>query len=246
MGTPYEQVMEIARRIEHICNQGREYTSRDKRPRYSGGLSGVPSRGRGSTYSYVSSLFSHFLDVSRESLGVPVYVSTPVGDFVVVDQVYQSCVVNFCGYETKEDLLLLDMTDFEVILGMDWLSPKHAIIDCHAKTITLAMLEFPRLEWRVSSISTSSQVISFLKARHMIEKGCLAYLAYLRDTTAETPTIDSVPVVWKFFDVFPADLPCMPPDHDIDFGIDLVSGTHPISIFPYRMDPKVERVEGTT
>ncbi|XP_070040259.1 uncharacterized protein [Nicotiana tomentosiformis] len=39
----------------------------------------------GSTYSYVSSLFAHFLDVPRESLGTPVYVSTPVGDSVVVD-----------------------------------------------------------------------------------------------------------------------------------------------------------------
>ncbi|XP_070056551.1 uncharacterized protein [Nicotiana tomentosiformis] len=75
----------------------------------------------GSTYSYVSSLFAHFLGVSRESLSTPVYVSTLVGDSVVVDQMYRSCVVTFCGYETRADLLLLDMTDFEIILGMDWL-----------------------------------------------------------------------------------------------------------------------------
>lgn len=46
-------------------------------------------------------------------------MSTLVGDFVVVDQVYQSCVVNFYGYETLADLMLLYMTDFEFILGMD-------------------------------------------------------------------------------------------------------------------------------
>ncbi|XP_070039152.1 uncharacterized protein [Nicotiana tomentosiformis] len=77
----------------------------------------------GSTYSYVSSLFAYFLDVPRESLGTPVYVSILVGDSVVVDQIYLliyvSCVVTFYGYETRMDLLLLDMTDFEVILGMD-------------------------------------------------------------------------------------------------------------------------------
>ncbi|XP_070056082.1 uncharacterized protein [Nicotiana tomentosiformis] len=66
-----------------------------------------------STYSYVSSLFAHFLDVPRESLGTHVYVSTPVGDFVVADRIYLSCVVTFCGYETRADLLLLDMIDFE-------------------------------------------------------------------------------------------------------------------------------------
>ncbi|XP_070017982.1 uncharacterized protein [Nicotiana sylvestris] len=171
----------------------------------------------GSTYLYVSSLFAHFLDIPRESLGTLVHVSTTVGDSVVVDWIYWSCVVTFYGFETRADLILLDMIDFEVILGMDWLSPYHAVLDCHAKTVTLVMPELPRLEWKGSSVSTSSRVISFLKARHMVEKGCLTYLAYVRDTTAESPTINLVPVVWEFADVFPSDLPVMPSDHDIDF-----------------------------
>ncbi|XP_070047163.1 uncharacterized protein [Nicotiana tomentosiformis] len=99
-----------------------------------------------STYSYVSSLFAHFLGVSRESLSTPVYVYTLVCDFVIVDQIYRSCIVTLCVYETKADLLLLDMTDFEIILGMDWLSLYHAILDCHAKTVTLAIPALPRLE----------------------------------------------------------------------------------------------------
>ncbi|XP_070054052.1 uncharacterized protein [Nicotiana tomentosiformis] len=192
----------------------------------------------GSTYSYASSLFAHYLDVPHESLGVPIFVSTPVGDSVVMDRVYRSCIVTFCGYETRANLLLLDMTDFEVILCMDWLSPYHAILDCHAKTVTLVMPELPRLKWRGSSISAPSRVISFLKARHMVEKGFLAYLAYARDIAAETPMIDSDPVVREFTDVFPSDLPSMPPDRDIDFSIDLAAGTQPIYIPPYRMAPK--------
>nr|XP_009757805.1 PREDICTED: uncharacterized protein LOC104210575 [Nicotiana sylvestris] len=75
---------------------------------------------QGSTYSYVSSLFAHFLDIPRESLGTLIYMSTPVGDSIVVDQIYQSCVVIFSGYMTTMDLLLLDMTDYDVILGMDY------------------------------------------------------------------------------------------------------------------------------
>ncbi|XP_070057168.1 uncharacterized protein [Nicotiana tomentosiformis] len=134
-------------------------------------------------------------DLSRESLGIPVYVSTLVGDSVVVDRVYQSYVVTFCGYETRAYLLLLDMVDFEVILGMDWFSPYHAILDCYAKTVTLAMPELPRIEWRGSFVCTYSRVVSFLKARHMVEKGCLASLAFVQDNTAETPALDSVPVV---------------------------------------------------
>ncbi|XP_070036206.1 uncharacterized protein [Nicotiana tomentosiformis] len=93
----------------------------------------------GSTYFYVSSLFNLYLDISRESLGVLVYVSMPVGDSVVVDQFYQSCIVTFYVYEARADLQLLDMIYFKVILGMDWLSPYHAILIFHAKTVTLAM-----------------------------------------------------------------------------------------------------------
>ncbi|XP_070010177.1 uncharacterized protein [Nicotiana sylvestris] len=102
-----------------------------------------------STYSYVSSMFARFLVISPEPLGTPVHVSTPMGDSVVVDRIYLSYMVTFCGFETREDLLLLDMIDFEVILGMDWLSPYHSILDCHAKTISLAMPGLPRLEWKL-------------------------------------------------------------------------------------------------
>ncbi|XP_070035028.1 uncharacterized protein [Nicotiana tomentosiformis] len=130
------------------------------------------------------------------------------------------------------------MTEFEVILGMEWFSPYHAILDCHAKTITLVMPVLLRLEWRGSSINASSRVISFLKARHMVEKGCLAYLAYVRDTAAETPMIDSMLVVQEFSNVFPSDLPGMPPHRDIDFSIDLAPGTQPLSIPPCCMAPK--------
>jgi len=57
----------------------------------------------------------------------------------------------------------------------------------------------------------------------------------VRDVNADTPTIHSIPAVRELLDVLPADLSGMPPDRDIDFGIDLVPGTQPISIPPYRM-----------
>ncbi|XP_070025468.1 uncharacterized protein [Nicotiana sylvestris] len=69
----------------------------------------------------------------------------------------------------------------------------------------------------------------------MIEKGHDTYLAYVRDVSIGTPSVDSVPVVLDFPDVFPADLLGMPPDRDIDFGIDLLPVTHPISIPPFRI-----------
>ena len=71
----------------------------------------------------------------------------------------------------------------------------------------------------------------------MVSKGCLAFLAHLRDDTTQVHSIESVSIVREFLDMFPADFPGMPPDRDIDFCIDLEPGTRPISIPPYRMAP---------
>ncbi|XP_070056520.1 uncharacterized protein [Nicotiana tomentosiformis] len=178
----------------------------------------------GSTYSYMSSYFASYLDMPCDLIVTPIYVSIPVWDSIMVDRVYQSCVVTICGSETRADFLLLNMVYFDVILDMHWLSLYHAILDCHAKTVMLVMSSLPRLEWRGSLGDAPSRVI-FLKAQQMVEKGCLAYLAFVRDISAYTPTVELVPVVKEFPDVFPVDLPCMPPDRDIDFGIDLAPDT---------------------
>ncbi|XP_070049712.1 uncharacterized protein [Nicotiana tomentosiformis] len=84
-----------------------------------------------STYSCVSSYFASYLVVPRDYLSAPVYASTPVRDAIIVDRVYRSCVVTTGSLKTRVDLLLLNMVDFDVILGMYWLSPYHAILDCH-------------------------------------------------------------------------------------------------------------------
>ena len=67
---------------------------------------------------------------------MPIRVSTPVGESVIVEKVYRSCLVTFVGSNTYVDLVILEMVDFDVILGMTWLSPNFAILDCNAKIVT--------------------------------------------------------------------------------------------------------------
>ena len=141
--------------------------------------------------------------------------------------------MSFVGSYTYVDLVILEMFDFDVILGMTWLSPNFAILDCNAKTVTLAKPGADPLLWEGDYTSTSVHIISFLHAKRMVSKGCLAFLAHLRDDTTQLPSIESVSIVREFLDVFPADLPSIPPDRDIDFCIDLELGTRPISIPPY-------------
>ena len=65
----------------------------------------------------------------------------------------------------------------------------------------------------------------------MISKGYLYHLVRVKDSNSETPTLESVPVVNEF----PEDLPKVPLEREIDFGIDLLLDTQPISIPPYRI-----------
>ena len=69
-------------------------------------------------------------------LDIPIRVSTLVGESVIVERVYRSCLVTFEGSNTYVDLVILEMVDFDVILGMTWLSPQFAIFDCNAKTLS--------------------------------------------------------------------------------------------------------------
>ena len=71
----------------------------------------------------------------------------------------------------------------------------------------------------------------------MIQKGYIYHLVRVHDTAAEISTLQSVPVVSEFPDVFPDELPGLPPEREIDFSIELMPDTQPISIPPYRMAP---------
>ncbi|XP_070057749.1 uncharacterized protein [Nicotiana tomentosiformis] len=90
-------------------------------------------------------------------------------------------------------------------------------------------------EWRGTLDHVPNRVVSFLKTQRMLEKRCDAYLAYVRDVSIDTPTVESVPIVRDYSDVFPVDLPSMLPNRDIDFGIDFLPVSQPISIPPYHM-----------
>ena len=79
----------------------------------------------------------------------------------------------FVGSNTYVDLIILKMVDFDVILGMTWLSPNFAILNCNAKTVTLAKPRTDPLVWEDDYISTPARIISFLSAKRMVSKGCL-------------------------------------------------------------------------
>lgn len=72
-------------------------------------------------------------------------------------------------------------------------------------------------------------VISAVKASKLLRKGCTTYLAHVIDNQVKKQELENIHVVREFRDVFLNDLLGLPPDREIEFSIDLVPGTAPIS-----------------
>ncbi|XP_075077068.1 uncharacterized protein LOC142163823 [Nicotiana tabacum] len=94
------------------------------------------------------------------------------------------------------------MVDFDVIMGFDWLYKCYAILDCRAKVVKF---EFPNQavrEWKGNIAKPRGKFNSYFKVKKMITKGCLYHLVRATDTTAEVASIQSVPVINEFPDIF--------------------------------------------
>ena len=125
------------------------------------------------------------------------------------------------------------MSEFEVILRMDWLIAYRVVIDCERR--------------RVSAYTQDDNRIVFQGGRHDIfpqtayESKCqgqlAGWLASLTLEDEERSDLDLPRVVCEYVDFFPDELPGLPPHRDVDFGIELHPSTLPISMTPHRMAP---------
>jgi hypothetical protein len=82
--------------------------------------------------------------MSHELLNYDLWVFTPSGEMLSAQRVYRYIVISINGRDLFVDLILLDMHDFDVILGMDWLSTHHAVVDCFAKRVIFRIPRQPK------------------------------------------------------------------------------------------------------
>ena len=84
------------------------------------------------------------------------------------------------------------MVDFDLTLGMDWLHSCYALIDCRTRIVRFQFPDEPILERKGSSLEPMSQFISYLKARKMISKIYFYHLVWVKNSSLETPTLESI------------------------------------------------------
>jgi hypothetical protein len=165
----------------------------------------------GATHSFVTQFFVEHHGICTSTLKKCMLVST-LGEQLRSHIFYPRVSVSIRGVEFSTNLMVLDSKGIDVILGMETLARWGVKIDCAQRTIHLSALDGQEV---TVSASEPSGFLCNMEAR---------------------PT-DGIRVVSEFPDVFPDDLPGMPPDSDIEFSIDLLPGTAPITKQPYRMAP---------
>ncbi|KAJ0623757.1 putative nucleotidyltransferase, Ribonuclease H [Helianthus annuus] len=191
----------------------------------------------GVDYSFVSLEFKNVLGLTASKLDVPYSIELANGKLVETGEVIRGCMIELGGHEFTLDLLPVELGSFDVVIGMDWLSSNKAEVVCHEKTIRIPMADEETIVVHGEKRDTPLRIISCLKGRKCLKKGCVAFLAHIVDKEADEPKIADIAVVKEYPEVFPEDLPGLPLPRQVEFHIDLVPGAAPVAKAPYRLAP---------
>nr|XP_043619732.1 uncharacterized protein LOC122591533 [Erigeron canadensis] len=131
------------------------------------------------------------------------------------------------------DLIPVEISSFDIMVGMDWLSKHHATICCHEKSVYIPILNGEILIVQGDKSTNELKIVSAMKFRKYLDKkDHLVYLAHVIDKRAKELKVQDIPIVRDFPDVFPDDLPGIPRMRQVEFNIDLVPSAAPVAKAP--------------
>jgi hypothetical protein len=170
----------------------------------------------GATHSFVSTSWVESHNIPIEPMIPPLRVNS-VGEKVQSDRIYLNLRIEIRGIDFPASLVVMGTQGLDVILGMNWLHKNQDTINCDKRTVKLVSpsgkevvtkLYLPELEGVYHHISVNDK---------------------------ESKPIEAIRIVSEFLDVFPEELPGMPPERKVEFAVELIPGTAPISKRAYRV-----------
>ncbi|XP_019104314.1 uncharacterized protein LOC109134712 [Beta vulgaris subsp. vulgaris] len=178
----------------------------------------------GASHSFVSEPLVKKLGLENsKTCDIDIFI--PFGVIITCNNLYPNVPI-MCGSTTLvADLIAFPLHDFDVIIGMDWLSRHKDNIDCEKQKVSVVGPSGVHEFYRGSSL----KIIYALTLKSDLRQGCPMYLCHVHDTSKEESCVEDVRIANEFVDVFPDDIPCMPPRRDVEFSVDLMPGTGPIS-----------------
>ncbi|XP_073133683.1 uncharacterized protein [Henckelia pumila] len=191
----------------------------------------------GAMHLFISKRFAKKLGLTPESLVELFRVATPTSNPIETYRVHRDCVINISEHVFQAELIQLNMVEFDAILGMDWLANNHALVDCRMKNVKLRAANLDEVIYH-GKVKEQKSLLSASQTWKAMKSGKEVYLAVVGKVNEEvTLSLEDIPVVQEFPDVFPEELPGVILDREVEFEINLVPGAAPISKAPYRMAP---------
>ncbi|KAI3797453.1 hypothetical protein L1987_32710 [Smallanthus sonchifolius] len=191
----------------------------------------------GADRSFVSNNFNNLLKETPTQLENKYVIEIADGQIIEATHILKGCKLELNGHELDIDLMPVTLGSFDVIVGMDWLSKNQAEIICHDKIVRLPLPCGKILSVQGERSGAVVGIISFMKAQKCLRKGHTAILALVAEQPSEERKIDDIPILRDYPEVFPEDLPGLPPHRQVEFQIDLAPGAAPIARAPYRLAP---------
>nr|GFA18877.1 putative reverse transcriptase domain-containing protein [Tanacetum cinerariifolium] len=198
----------------------------------------------GADRSFITTAFSLLIDIIPTTPDRGYDVELADDRIIWVNTLIRGCTLNFLNHPFNIDLMPVEMGSFDVIIGMDWLVKYHAIIVYNEKLVRVPfdnkILIFHG-DGNNNGHESRLNIISCTKTQRYLLKGCPVFLAHVTTKGAEDKSeekqLEDVPIVQDFLEVFPEDLPGIPPTRQMEFQIDLVPGAAPVARAPYQLAP---------
>ncbi|VFQ59879.1 unnamed protein product [Cuscuta campestris] len=175
-----------------------------------------------STLSYICVGMPANSAIVRSDLEMPAIVSNPLGHSMRLHHIYHRCPLSVQMKQFPADLIELPHKEFDIILGMDWLTEHRAVVDCSCRTVRLRAEDGSDVSLSGEVFPKAPEFISSLSARRLIRKKCEMFQCHVQDMRKESPRQQDIRTVCDFPDVFPEDLPGLPPPREVEFSINLI------------------------
>ncbi|KAI3682698.1 hypothetical protein L1987_82867 [Smallanthus sonchifolius] len=191
----------------------------------------------GADKSFVSLHFEPLLAKTRSQLEKTFTVEVANGDSLIIDSVIHDCSLELNDHAFPINLVPMPLGSFDIIIGMDWLSNHHAEVICFEKCIRIPLPSGETLRVFGEKPCKGLKLMSCTTAQKYLRKKYVAFLAHVVQKDVEKKSIQDIPIIQDFSEVFPEDLSGLPPVRQVEFRIDLVPGANPMARAPYRLAP---------
>ncbi|KAI3784173.1 hypothetical protein L1987_43267 [Smallanthus sonchifolius] len=191
----------------------------------------------GADKSFLSLNFEPLLAKTRSQLEKTFTIEIANGDSLTIESIIYDCSLELNDHTFPINLIPMPLGSFDIIIGMDWLSNHHAEVICFEKCIRIPLPSGETLRVFGEKPCMGLKLMSCTTAQKYLRKKYIAFLTHIVQKDVKEKSIQDIPIIRDFPEVFPKDLSGLPPVRQVEFRIDLMPGANPVARAPYRLAP---------